>query len=561
MKQKFNQRRTYENNLVKKYNISHLSASEAKVGNVSSFTVGDFSVQPKKINSTSHEVIDLIGNKALVTDYAILMGADYYEEDNKRYGYYWTSTPLESEYHLYTEDGVSKIEYYDVHESKTDYTFYGYEKGNKIDCLKDPCIIEVTNENGTTLYINQDDELWTLLEEEKYFAEATMGDCMGGARIHETIKVFVKNEYIGFTYDFIEKIYKDIQRNKFYDDVNDEKYQYVAGGEFLIRNISDTSVGIRPTFNTYNHSSINSEIINGVKYSYITDFPQTVATKQEQKKLEKLFKGNALTDTGRLFPTSDGKIVNEYEYNGCKYVRVCANFYDKKNKTLLSNGCEYKNGDAVWVRVEPVELVTTKDNYLSVVNKILFAGLSYKNTLISNPYTSVRCSNFLHFLLSNISEHLFTNERSSVDRIVCGTDWMRTYQDIKDKYALYFNIPFEETEFEAAERYKKEYKKLIEECMKQGTSMKFDSFDQNAVFKRIDYSYRPSSEFLNSINDPIIATLAALGPRSVWNDEFYKEYLRAYGLWALLTLQKENIIKISDQMYSDELEKTLNLKK
>lgn len=554
------QKMVSKNNLVKKYNITHLSASDAKVDTVSSYSVDEFSITPKKINSSSHEIIDSIGNKAMVTDYAILMGAYYYEEDNKRYGYYWTNTPVESEYYLYTGNGTSKIEYYDVHESKTDYTFYGYSKGNKIDHLKDPCIIEITDENGTTLYINQDEELWTLSEDEKYFAEATMGACMGGPRIRETIKCFVKNEYVGFTYDFISKIYKEIRRNDFYDDVNDEKYQYVAGGEFSIRNINDTSVGIRPVFNTYNFSSINSEIINGVKYSYITDFPQTVASREEQKKLNKLFKKNSLTVTGRVFPTSDGSVTSEYEYNGCRYVRVNANFNDKNNKTLLSNGCEYKSGDTVWVKVEPVELVTTKDNYLSIVNKILFAGLNYKNTLITNPYTSLRCSDFIHSLLFNINNYLFTNERNSNDKIVCGTDWMRSYQNVKDKYVLYFNIPFEDTEFDAAEGYKKEYERLVDECRLQKESMQFDSFDQNAVFKRIDYVYRPSSKFLNSIEDPMIARLAALGPRSVWNEEFYKEYLKAYGLWALLTLQKEKIIKISDQMYSDELEKSLKLK-
>lgn len=547
-------------NLVKKYNISHLSAGDAKVANVSSYTVDEFSITPKKIKSSNHEIIDSIGNKAEITDYAILMGAYYYGEDNKRYGYYWTSTPVESEYFLYNGSGVSKVEYYEAHESKTDYTFYGYSKGNKIDHLKEPCIIEVTDENGTTLYINQDEELWSLIEEEKYFAETTMGACMSGPRIHETIKTFVKNEYVGFTYDFIKKMYKEIRRNEFYSDVQDEKYQYVAGGEFSIRNINDTSVGIRPVFNTYNCSSINSEVINGVKYSYITDFPQTVASKEEQKVLNKLFKKNSLKTTGRVFPTSDGSLVSEFEYNGCKYVRVNANFNDKNNKTLLSNGCEYKNGDSVWVKVEPVELVTTKDNYLSIVNKILFAGLNYKNTLITNPYTSLRCSDFIHFLLINISDYLFTNERNSNDRIVCGTDWMRSYQNVKDKYALYFNIPFEDTEFDAAERYKKEYERLVDECRRQKESMQFDSFDPNAVFKRIDYVYRPSSEFLNSIEEPIIARLAALGPRSVWNEEFYKEYLKAYGLWALLSLQKENIIKISDQMYSNELEKSLKLK-
>lgn len=557
---KLESRRWVRDNLVKSYNISHLSASEAKVSSVSSFSCGEFSIKPKAINHEKHQIIDEIGSKAEVSDYAILMGADFYEDNGKRYGYYWTNTPVESEYFLNIGEGVEEINYYDVYECKTDYTFYGYNIGNQVDHLKDPCIIEIKDENGYTLCLNQDGELWTLLSEEKFFGEATIGACMSGPKINKTIISFVKDEYLGFTYDYLEKLYKEVRRNEFYTDVDDFKYLYVGGSDSLnIRHASDKSVGIRPVFNTYNYSSINSLCDRDIKYSLFCDFPQTVVSKEEQKKLDKLLKKGAIKTTDRFFPTSNDGVICEYEYDNKRYVRVSANF-NNCERTLLSNGCAYKNGDKVWVRVEPVELVVQKDNYCSLVNKILFAGVSYKDSLIVNPFTSLRSSDFIHYLLMNVSDYLFTNEKSLDDRIICGTDWMKQYHYTKDMYAL-FDIPFEESEEEAACRYKSEYNKLVEYCKKVNKNIKFDKFDLNSNgLNRIFYSYRPSCDFLNSFDNPITQTLAALGPRNIWNNNFYNEYLRAYGLWALLTLQEENIVKISEQLYDEKIEKALKLK-
>lgn len=567
MKQKFNQKRSNGDNKLQKYGISHLSAGEAKVKSVSAFTVGDCTIEPKYIEEKNNAQIDAIGYESEVTDYSILMGVQYWESYDKnkgvrRLGNYWTSTPVASKTPLNILEGPRKVTAYKLEEVKTDYTFYGYSKGTVLDEIQEPCSVEIEDENGITLCINKNGEMWSLKEQENYYTEATMGACMSGPRINEKINSLVTDKYLGSSYDVLSKLKKRLEEREFLIKISSQKYQYVAGADkFNIRETSDTSVGVRPVFNTYNHAGINEPVVNGVKKVNTVDFPQTVASKKEQKELDKLFKKNELIKTGRHFPTSNEGMTAEYEYNGEKYVRVTANFYNKNSKTSLSNGCEYKNGSTVWVRVEAVKQIVTEDNFSSLTEKILFAGVPYQRTLSISYITHKRSSDFVVSLLSNADDFFFTVFSTPEDRIISGTEWMQKYNDIKNKYALYFNIPFEETESEAAKRYKKEYQRLIEECKRQRIPMKFDSYDQNAPFKKIDYSYRPSSEFLNSIEDPIIATLAALGPRSIWNDEFYKEYLKAYGLWALLTLQKENIIKISDQMYSEELEKALELKR
>lgn len=560
MKTKFNQKKYSKKNRVKKYGIAHLSAGESKVPSVSSFTVGEFTIEPKNIDKENNIQISSIGSEAEITDYAILMGAEYFEsDDTRRMGSYWTSTPVESKTPLNIYEGPSKITTYKLNEVKTDYTFYGYSKGEEIKEIENPCIIEIVDETGTTLCINKDNRIWTLKETTSYYAEATMGACMSGPRINETITSLTMDKYLGNSDYFLKKLQRRFEERKFWIKVCSGGYHYVAGNKNSnIREISDTSVGIRPIFNTYNHSSINVPEINGIKKENAMDFPQTIATKKEQKELDKLLKNDKLNKTGRYFPTSNEGRIEEYEYNGKKYVRVTANFLDKKSKTHLSNGCKYKFGSKVWVKVEPVKLIVTKDNFSSLTEKILFAGVPYNQAIIQDAITCSRSSEFIELLLSNAEDFFFTTGTSLYDKIVTGTNWMKSYQYTKDKYAE-FNIPFEETELEASERYKQEYEKFKEYCKKYRLDMQFDEFNRNVRQRRIDYSYRPSVDFLNSLNEPIIATLAALGPRDIWNREFFEEYLKAYGLWALLTLKEENINQISNKMYDEKLEKARNI--
>ena len=68
MKTKFNQKTYSKKNRVKKYGIAHLSAGEAKVPSVSAFTVGEFTIEPKKIEEKNNVQISSIGSEAEVKD-------------------------------------------------------------------------------------------------------------------------------------------------------------------------------------------------------------------------------------------------------------------------------------------------------------------------------------------------------------------------------------------------------------------------------------------------------------------------------------------------------------
>lgn len=126
----------------------------------------------------------------------------------------------------------------------------------------------------------------------------------------EYIDSEVPDRYLGRTVVILKNIQRRIEEKNFLEEVRTGKYRYVAGNNSSnIRNVNDKSVGIRPIFKTYNHSTINVPELNGIKVADAMDFPQTIVTKEEQKELEELFKNNKLNKTNRYFPTSSEGIV------------------------------------------------------------------------------------------------------------------------------------------------------------------------------------------------------------------------------------------------------------
>lgn len=124
-----------------------------------------------------------------------------------------------------------------------------------------------------------------------------------------------------------------------------------------------------------------------VKYGF---YPQTAVDANLQKELEKAYKrarlqltGNTYTVDSRKWYEFDKKFspktINEYEYNGERYVRVIANSCFDDDKFELSNMRYYRNYDAVWVKVEPVRWLVDKKSNTLVSEKLLFAGVPFRN--------------------------------------------------------------------------------------------------------------------------------------------------------------------------------------
>lgn len=153
--------------------------------------------------------------------------------------------------------------------------------------------------------------------------------------------------------------------------------------------------GIRPALF---YSSLSDIIANGTSKRCSDDileiefgyYPRQAASKKLQEQLEEGFQNQEIKTTGNTYTIDSRrglefnknfspKVLDEYEYNGKKYVRVMANscFYGRKFR--LSNEETYQNGDYVWVEVQPVKWLVDEKEQVILTEEIISSGIQYNH--------------------------------------------------------------------------------------------------------------------------------------------------------------------------------------
>lgn len=182
------------------------------------------------------------------------------------------------------------------------------------------------------------------------------------------------------------------------DKDNDARVVGRNGGSYS-NSVTRRDGGARPAFSFSSISSISTNGVSGRnKYGIIEfeygEYPQKVAPKNLQVVLEQAYHNSfsTLKPTGKTY-TTDSKKYNDYEAkfqaqqfqeysytDGKKYVRVKTNSWFDGSKFKLSNGEEYKDGDYVWVEVQPIKwLVVDENKNIALSERLLFAGVQFKN--------------------------------------------------------------------------------------------------------------------------------------------------------------------------------------
>lgn len=127
---------------------------------------------------------------------------------------------------------------------------------------------------------------------------------------------------------------------------------------------------------------------DGIEEIEVGGFPQQAPLKNMQIKLEKAFKRGGLKKVAKG-PITDSRKYNEYdksfwafehqqyEYEGKRYVRVKANSCFDGSEFTLSNGEKYKDGDYVWVEVQPFTFWKDEKRKCWVPAKKYISGLQF----------------------------------------------------------------------------------------------------------------------------------------------------------------------------------------
>ena len=122
-----------------------------------------------------------------------------------------------------------------------------------------------------------------------------------------------------------------------------------------------------------------------VEYGY---YPQKAVSRDMQERLERAYRSSSISKTGNSYTTDSvayddydtafqPQTHQEYEYNGKRYVRVEANSYYDGNNFTLSNGEQYRDGDNVWVEVEPVKWLVDERARMMITENLIFVGVQF----------------------------------------------------------------------------------------------------------------------------------------------------------------------------------------
>ena len=166
-------------------------------------------------------------------------------------------------------------------------------------------------------------------------------------------------------------------------------------GSITSDNYDSRQTGARIVYNVPHH--IEKEIVKNkkklnryyiVEYGY---YPQTAASKVLSETLTHSFNNGFMELTGNIYTVDAVRnddigekfkpvACNEYAWGKERYVLVKANFCcDDYHSFWLTNDSGYKNGEYVWVRVEPVKWILDTKEHRMISEKILIAGLQYSN--------------------------------------------------------------------------------------------------------------------------------------------------------------------------------------
>ena len=181
------------------------------------------------------------------------------------------------------------------------------------------------------------------------------------------------------------------------DDGDNDARVVNDDGHGIFNSVNNRNGGARPALPFSSISSIPTNGESGkrardgvleVEYGY---YPQKAVSRDMQDRLERAYKSgtisktrNSYTTDSRKHNTYDEKFLakqhEEYEYNGKRYVRVEANSDFEGDEFQLSNGESYRDGDNVWVEVQPVKWLVDERAKVMITDKLIFSGVQFNYT-------------------------------------------------------------------------------------------------------------------------------------------------------------------------------------
>lgn len=180
------------------------------------------------------------------------------------------------------------------------------------------------------------------------------------------------------------------------------------------------------------HLEIAEDGVVEVEYGH---YPQSAASKEMQEQLEQAYKEEKCKKTGNTYTTNANALSSddnsfspqkneEYEFDGKKYIRL-----ECKEDCFhtFSNGERYKEGDVVWIEVEPIKWLVDTETQKMITEKVIFTGLQYKDM---EKFIDEYFSKELLQGREKIKQHTAEETKTIVEAGISGYDKInRTYNE------------------------------------------------------------------------------------------------------------------------------------
>ncbi len=184
-------------------------------------------------------------------------------------------------------------------------------------------------------------------------------------------------------------------------------YFVTPSGKLQLFHPGTKSVGSRPALKYSSVSDIFPDDVvyraDGRKEVVFGEYPQTVVDKKYSSVLEKAYKLDEMTTTGKKYHADVfcEKIFKEYEYAGNKYIRLVPD--SNCNDHVLSDGRKIVPGKPYWVRVEPIVWLLNENDDILLSDKILFSGV---------PFYPMDCyyGNFQNTTIKKYMDQIFSKD-------------------------------------------------------------------------------------------------------------------------------------------------------
>lgn len=206
------------------------------------------------------------------------------------------------------------------------------------------------------------------------------------------------------------------------DNISHSVYSVFLDGDRHLANVWNYRLCCRPVLSYLDSSNFLYEKLkrheDGILEVEYGLYPQTAANVDMQEALNVAFSSGLMVKTGNIYTIykkakteyQDRVMTQliEYEFDNKRYVRVEV---EREVPVLLLHGGVYRNGDFVWIEVQPVKWWVDEKAKILVSEKLIFSGVEFDGFRKATVHMDFEKTDIKKFLDDYLVKEMFQNQK------------------------------------------------------------------------------------------------------------------------------------------------------